>query len=58
MCKSRFNDTQTEVNRCKNDLVYFAKNYVRVKEPNGTIRELSEFELSKIKLYSSHIKNQ
>lgn len=57
MCNSEFNAAQAEVNRCKTDLLYFAKKYVQVKEPNGT-RPLSELELSRIERYSSYIKKQ
>lgn len=58
MCNSGFNTAQTEVNRCKTDLLYFAKKYIQVKEPNGTTRPLSELELSRIERYSSYTKKQ
>lgn len=58
MCNSEFNAAQAEVNRCKTDLLYFAKKYVQVKEPNGTIRPLSALELSRIERYSSYTKKR
>lgn len=53
---SKSKNIKREINRCKTDLIYFAKKYIRVNVPNGVTRPLTALELSMIGRYSSYTK--